>query len=80
MSDTNVTIEGTSPGTRIVGTLLPHRDDAVIAWLRQLRDEHSGSGITSSAWYALDGAVDDYKLRADLGLSLTDEVGDEALR
>lgn len=77
MSTENVTIAGVGAGTRIVGELLPHRDDAVVAWLREQREQYEGSPAFASGYNAIDGLLDDYKLRADLGKSLSDDMSTE---
>lgn len=77
MSTKNVTIAGAGSGTRIVGELLPHRDDAVVTWLREQRKQYEGSPAFASGYNAIDALVDDYKLRADLGKSLADDMTNE---
>lgn len=43
----------------------PARGDAVEAWLKRKRDEYTDDG-----WWALDAALDEYRLRSDTGASL----------
>jgi len=54
----------------------PCRGSDVEAWLKRKRDEHDGpdSGHIDEAWYALDDLLDDYRLHADTGVPLGDEV------
>lgn len=47
----------------------PHRGSDVEAWLRQYRDQFPK---LTTAWYALDDLLDEYRLRADVGRTLTD--------
>lgn len=78
MVEGNVTIGGVGAGTRIVGPLLPHRDDAVATWLKAQRDEREGpQGRLQYA--AIDALLDEYRLRADLGLELDEEIPGEAM-
>jgi hypothetical protein len=49
----------------------PDRDDVVANWLKALRNQHPA---TTYQWQALDSALDDYRLRADCGLSLRDST------
>lgn len=74
MATNDVTIAGASEGTRISGPLLPHRDDEVVVWLREQRRQYEGSPAFASGYNAIDGLLDDYKLRADLGKSLSDVI------
>lgn len=60
------------------GFVQPHRDDELVDWIRREREKYAGSPIASSAYNALDALLDDYKLRADLGLNLTDNIPGEA--
>lgn len=53
------------------GKLLPHRGDAVAEWLKGYRD---GLVQGTTAWYAVDDLLDEYRLRADLGLTLAEEL------
>lgn len=48
-------------------TMQPKRGDEVEAWLKHVRDEYPhGYG----EWNALDNLLDEYRLRADTGLTL----------
>lgn len=49
----------------------PRRGDAVEAWLKGQRDDRPAD---STAWHALDIALDDYRLHADTGTSLDQQV------
>jgi hypothetical protein len=55
---------------------IPHRGSDVEAWLKRHRDEYAAD---SDDWRALDVALDDYRLAADLGRDLADvpDVSDE---
>lgn len=61
----------------------PHRGSDVEAWLKTKRDEYIGSpeeGYTLS-WAALDTLLDEYRLRADTGATLStpaEEIGPHA--
>lgn len=44
--------------------IVPARNDAVDAWLRERRGMYA---VNSDAWDALDAALDDYRLHADVG-------------
>lgn len=77
MATNDVTIAGAGAGTRISGPLMPHRDDEVAVWLKAQRDEWYQS---RDAYFVLDQMLDEYRLRADLGLSLTVEIPGEAQR
>jgi hypothetical protein len=57
--------------------LLPHRDDVVAAWLRERRGERPERS-TWASYDAIDALLDEYRLRADLGLSLTAEIPEGA--
>lgn len=56
------------------GYVAPGRDDEVAAWLREKREQYAGSPSLSSSFYAVDALLDEWKLRADTGLKLTDEI------
>jgi len=61
------------------GHIAPHRDDEVAAWLRAKRDEvkqqHPGYDSRGAVRYdAIDYLLDEWKLRADLGLRLANEI------
>jgi hypothetical protein len=47
--------------------MLPMRNDEVAKWLRLYRDYYDRY---TREWYALDNALDDYRLRADTGTPL----------
>lgn len=49
----------------------PQRDDEVAKWLRRKRDDHYPH---SEAWEYIDWILDEYRLRADYGRSLTDSL------
>lgn len=48
---------------------LPHRGDAIEAWIKSKRDEHGAhrEDSGSEAWTAVDNLLDDYRLAADTG-------------
>jgi len=51
----------------------PRRDDAVARWLKKIRDEYQPSPFDSresGAYWAIDGLLDEYRARADYGLTL----------
>ena len=53
----------------------PTRGDEVEAWLKRQRDEYTVPGcLAAGAYRALDLALDDYRLHADTGTPLGDEV------
>jgi hypothetical protein len=45
----------------------PRRDDDVAAWLKKWRDEYEPD---SGPWGAIDGLLDEWRLRADTGTAL----------
>lgn len=45
----------------------PMRGDEIAEWLRQYRDTYDRY---TREWYALDNALDNYRLHADMGLPL----------
>ena len=49
----------------------PQREDAVATWLKKRRDQNPRD---PQAWFALDNALDDYRLHADTGTPLTQPV------
>jgi hypothetical protein len=57
----------------------PRRGSDVELWLKSHRDEYErwGVGISSFAWYAIDMVLDDYRLRADTGSTLTAPAPEE---
>lgn len=50
----------------------PRRDDDVAEWLKEKRDAHRPH---SEGWEWMDWILDEYRLRADLGKNLTDDLG-----
>lgn len=48
----------------------PRRGDVVEAWLKQQRDEHVDGYGPTPGWYALDRALNDYRLHAEYGTPL----------
>lgn len=62
----------TGPGYQ--PTPLPARGDAVEAWLRARRDEHIDRHGRTPEWYALDDALDLYRLHADTGTPLGEHL------
>lgn len=58
---------------------LPRRGDDVETWLKAQRDQHVDAyDSPSPEWYALDRALDDYRLHADTGTALDQPLGDVA--
>ncbi len=51
----------------------PHRHDEVACWLKTKRDEFHSHVL---GWSILDGLLDEYRLRADYGKSLSDDIED----
>jgi hypothetical protein len=49
----------------------PRRGDAVEAWLRTNRESQAAD---SMAWHAIDLMLNDYRLRADYGKSISDDT------
>lgn len=49
----------------------PRRGSDVEAWIKETRDSHNYHDDT---WHALDALLDDYRLKADVGASLDQEV------
>jgi hypothetical protein len=49
---------------------LPHRGSDVEFWILNTRNET----VNSAKWTALDDLLDDYRLRADYGLTLSDST------
>lgn len=49
----------------------PKRDDEVAAWLRCRREEHVEHSFT---WVVINALLDDYRLHADVGAPLAQEV------
>ena len=52
----------------------PMRGSDVEAWLKRRRDVYDGQagGEETSLWMELDSLIDDYRRRADFGLTLND--------
>lgn len=57
-------------------THLPRRGSDVEAWIRREREACDTWG-DRQGWLLLDGLLDQYRLRADLGLTLTEEIETE---
>jgi hypothetical protein len=67
---------------------VPMRGDAVEKWLKGLRDQYrpvdwvddvrGKRQIPNREYAALDEALDEYRLRADTGLTLADDIADAA--
>lgn len=51
----------------------PQRGDAIEVWLKSWRDRHQ-RGFPS--WYSLDDVLDDYRIHADTGTPLDQEVSE----
>jgi hypothetical protein len=49
---------------------LAERGDEVAAWLKRQRDSHPRNDV----WHALDWVLDDYRLHADTGTPLSENV------
>ncbi len=49
----------------------PARGDDIEAWITRKRDEHSRTGL---AWMAVDDLLESYRLHADTGTPLSEEV------
>lgn len=59
----------------------PKRGDEVEAWLKRQRDSYDQSnGYGYSAYRALDFALDEYRLHADTGTPLSEEINEEIMR
>jgi hypothetical protein len=54
------------------GAHIPRRGSDVEAWLKAQRD--NWSKLQDPEWIALDRLLDDYRLRADTGTKLTEEI------
>jgi hypothetical protein len=56
---------------------LPHRRDPVATYIKRWRNRYDEN---TSGWIALDNLLDDYRLHADTGTKLSDDVriGDES--
>lgn len=54
----------------------PERGDEIEAWIKAVRDGHLSTGPDgrTEAWYALDDLLDDYRLHADTGTPMLEEV------
>jgi hypothetical protein len=53
---------------------VPHRGDDVAEWVKRRRDEYAQHGASSDEWTALDDLLDDYRLHADTGTPLSEDV------
>jgi len=53
----------------------PRRGDEVEAWIKRFRDSYSDHGWEDE-WAALDDLLDDYRLHADTGTSLSQDVSE----
>jgi len=49
----------------------PSRGDIVEAWLRNKRDVYP---VSSPEWYAIDHALDEYRLHSDTGTPLNERI------
>lgn len=60
----------------------PHRGSDVETFIRNFRDQHGpsfdGNDLHSESWYSLDNLLDEYRLRADIGITLTDPLPNPA--
>lgn len=56
----------------------PARGDAVEQWLRTQRDEHVDGYGPTPGWYALDRALNRYRIHADSGTPLDQDINAEA--
>lgn len=54
----------------------PRRGDDVVKWLKDRRNGYRLAGLHEAAM-ALDSALDDYRLHADVGLGLLEDIDDE---
>lgn len=52
----------------------PRRGDAVAEWIKRARDEHGHESGDLPAWRILDELLNDYRLRADTGTPLDQDV------
>lgn len=53
----------------------PRRDDDVARWLKGRRDKHvNGDGDELPYYWAIDSLLDEYRARADYGLTLDDDI------
>lgn len=56
----------------------PKRGDEVEAWLKRRRDVYAEAreydGYARGAWFLWDDALDDYRLHADTGTPLSEDV------
>lgn len=53
---------------------LARRGDDVEAWLKRWRNRHPNKGVWAAAWHAIDNMLDDYRLHADTGTPLGEDV------
>jgi hypothetical protein len=57
----------------------PKREDDVARWLKRIRDEYQPNPFDSresGAYWAIDGILDEYRARADYGLTLDDDLSE----
>lgn len=56
----------------------PRRDDPVATWIKESRDRFKRyrylGGHLGGSWTALDDLLDEYRLHADLGVALGDDL------
>jgi hypothetical protein len=66
------------PDFEVEPEYVPMRGDAVEKWLKAKRDEwpRPHSSMETQGWDVLDELLDEYRLRADTGLTLTDDIAD----
>lgn len=85
MTEITIAMNGRGSATAVGIDLLPHRDDVVATWLRERREELKKRSVgydsrMAARYDAIDALLDEYRLRADLGLGLTAEIPGEAQR
>ena len=56
---------------------LPARGDAVEQWLKQQRDRHIDNRGPTPCWYALDEALNRYRLHAETRTPLSEQLNTE---
>jgi hypothetical protein len=57
----------------------PMRDDDVARWLKKVRDQYENNGWderSSHSYWTVDGMLDEYRARADYGLSLDADLSE----
>lgn len=67
-------IAGTHTGPGYDLMPLPARGDAVETWLRTQRDRHTDGHTRDPGWYALDEALDRYRLHADTRTPISEHI------